>query len=264
MKKLTDVQAERLKTAWELLSQPTTTLDKIQKITALIKGLNPPIDKHLESITRLAAKIQKIQTGDVIDLSLEHLPEKTPKQKKRKKLLLLFLGHWKDLTSEVGRIKDLASPPTSENKTTTKVKIIKIGKIITSLKGPLGLVTITAAGLVALGNYLNHRSVNVNIVNLGCQPIKPPISQTINLPGLKLPAVIDSGSQGQAVVPGFDLQVDGSNPRTIGISLLAFSRAFNLPGEVTDITLDGHSLLGSVSQIKLGNSQDHQLVVLCE
>jgi len=172
MAKLSE-REEKIRTAIQLLAEETTTLDKLQKMATLVKGINPKIDKHLERSQKLIERIQKIQGGEVISLSLEGLPEKTKKQKKRKKLLLLLLGHWKDLRSEVERINDLR---------VSKSKAVKSAKILTTLKGPLGLITIAAAGIVAISSILNSKAVSVTIKNMGCKSIQPISSQVINIP----------------------------------------------------------------------------------
>lgn len=253
MAKLSE-REEKIKTAIQLLAEETTTLDKFQKISTLVKGINPTIDQHLERSQKLIEKIQKIQGGGVISLSLEELPEKTKKQKKRKKLLLLLLGHWKDLRSEVERINDLK---------VSKSKAVKSAKILTTLKGPLGLITIAAAGVVAVSSILNNKAVNVTIKNLGCKPIQPISSQVINIPGLKLPATtINSGGQDVAKIPGLNIKV-AINQGGVNLSVLGLSRSYNLPGEIKDIIYDGQSLMGKTTQINLGSAKKHEVIIRC-
>jgi hypothetical protein len=258
MKGLTEIQSERLKTAWELLAEKTTSLDKIQKISALIKGINPKIDKQLETISKIAGKIQKVQSGDVINLSLEQLPEKSEKEKKRKKLLLLLIARFRDLQSEVGRINEVVL------ETAQTTKVVKSGKIVTTMKGPLGMVTIAAAGIVAISSLLNSKAVNVTIKNEGCRPIQPVIEKTINLPGLKLPSsAITSGSQDMAVIPGIKFKLDATEGKEVDLSAMGISRSYGLPGEIVDIVYDGQSLLGKSTEINLGSAKTHEVVVRC-
>lgn len=254
MAKLSD-REEKIKTVMQLLAEETTTVDKFQKIVSLIKGINPKIDKHLERSQKLIEKIQKIQGGEVISLSLENLPEKTKKQKKRKKLLLLLLGHWKDLGSEVERINDLRM---------SKSKAVKSAKILTTLKGPLGLITIVGAGIVAISSFLNSKAVSVTIKNVGCKPIRPISSKLINIPGLKLPAkIIESGSEGAVVIPGLNLRVEAKQGALVNLSVLGLSKSFEMPGGIREIIFDGQTILGKTSLINLGSAKNHELIIRC-
>lgn len=246
---------EKIKTALALLAEESTTEEKVLKVVSLLKGINPKIDKHLEAADKIWGKIAKVKSGDVINLSFEELPEKTEKQKKRKKMLLLWLGHWRDLKSEVERINALK---------VSQAKAVETAKILTTLKGPLGLITVAAAGIVAVSSFLNKQSVNVTIVNSGCRPIGPISERAVNLPGLKLPTgSIVSGSQGLAVVPGLKFKVSLSGEEA-ALSAFGFSKSFRMPGEIREIIYDGQTLMGKTSEVDLGKAKDHQVTVSCQ
>lgn len=256
MTNLSKFDNEKFTAALELFTSETTTLDKVQKISTLLKGYNGKLDKQLKTITELSDKIQKIQSGEVITLSAEALPEKTEEEKKRKKLLLLFIKNWKSLQSEVERIKEIHA---SGNENLTKT-----GKTLSNLKGPLGLVTVAAVGIVAIGAFLNSRSVNILVKNNGCRPFEPVTQNAVNLPGLKLPnKTIASGGQGTVVIPGIDLTVDETSPGIISLSALNYSKSFNKPYEIKDIIYDGKSLSGKKTVVKLSNAKTHEVIIRC-
>lgn len=259
MGKLPDEQRTRITAGLDLICEETTTLDKIQKISTLLKGLNPKIDQHLENISNAAKKIQQIQSGKVIDLAVEKLPEETKEQKERKKWLLFLWNNWNDLKSEVERINNLqnTSPSGQENLT-------GVAKILSTMKGPLGLVTVAAAGIVAVAGLINSKTVIVNVKNDGCQPIGPFTETTINLPGLKLPnKAIIGGGQEAFVVPGINILVDVGQDKNISFSALSLSGDYRLPAGTKDILYDGQSLMGKVTKIKLSGAKLHNVIVKC-
>ncbi|MFA5827733.1 MAG: hypothetical protein WC841_00020 [Candidatus Shapirobacteria bacterium] len=267
MKKLTPEQKEKIKTGLELLCEETTSLDKFQKISALIKGFNPVIDKQLEATFKVIEKIQKVKAGDVISLSLEKIPEKTKKQKRYKKMLLLLLGNYRGLAGEVKRISGLQTALAGAegvSEISKGEKVVRVGKIVATAKGPLGALTIAAAGIVAVAGLLNSKAVEITIKNVGCRPIEPLTEQVINIPGLRLPgSAIATGGQDVAKMPGLSFKLDATKGGEINLSALNLSRSYNLPGEMTDIIYDGQSLLGKTTEVKLGNAKTHEVIVKC-
>lgn len=263
MKKLTEEQREKIKAGLELLCEENTTIDKVKKISELLKGTNPVVDNKLKDIFEVIDKLQKVQQGDVITLSAENLPEKDESSRKRKKLLLLLIKNWKDLHSEIGRIQELQQAAEVTG-TVGNETVVKTGKILATAKGPLGLVTIAAAAVVAIGTLLNNNSVNIKIVNSGCSPIKSVVGQKIDFPGLKLPGEdIVSGKEGVAVLPGINLSIDATSGRAVSVTAFDFSKKFNLPGEIKDVIFDGKSILGRITQLKLSDAKDHEIIIKC-
>ena len=82
------ISREKIRAALDLLMEETTTVGKFERIKTLASGANPKIDKTLSEISSVIKNLQKIETFDVIDLTLTALPDQTDKDKKRKKLLL--------------------------------------------------------------------------------------------------------------------------------------------------------------------------------
>ncbi|GEM_PF-1174771 len=263
MKKLSQEQKDKIKAGLELLCEENTTLDKLQKLSELIKDTSALADKKIKQVLDIADRVRKIQEGDVIYLSLENLSEDTPKKKDRKKLLLLLLKNWKDLQSEIERIHRIQETAAVSG-LTSKDSVVKTGKTLLTMKGPLGAVTIIAAGIVALTTFLNNKAVNIEVKNYGCSPISTHMQKDINIPGLKLPSEdIISGERGQITIPGIDISVDLTKKGGAKIKALNFSKEFNYSGEIKDIIYDGKSLMGKNNIIKLGESKDHELIINC-
>lgn len=263
MRKITKEDKEKIKTGLELLCEENTTFDKITKMTGLLKGINPKVDKHLISILAVASEIKKVQSGDVLTLSAESIPDNSEEAKKRKKLLLLLTSSWKNLQGEIIRVKDLRDVASSTG-LTSKETLVKSGKIMATAKGPLGVVTIIAAGIVAVTSLLESKSVEVSIKNVGCAPISPVLEQKIDFPGLKLPSSpIVSGSTDTAKLPALNLTVDATSPGTISLSALNLSREYSIPYGIKDIIYDGSSLTGKITEVRLSDSKTHELIIKC-
>lgn len=145
---------KRLEAAYKLLTEETTSRQKFESIRTLIKGLNPKIDSLLGTTSKALSDIDKFQKGDIILLSAEHLPENTEEEKEGKKKLLFFINSWRQLEGEVKRIS-LEFENIKGDKGDTvdgSDKVMSVGKIISSVKGPFGLITL--AGLVIAGASL--------------------------------------------------------------------------------------------------------------
>lgn len=264
MKKLTDIQREKIKLGLELLFDSNTDLDKIQKVAQMLRGLNRSIDRKLESITNIIDKIQKIQDGNVVNLSAQNLPEQTDKQKKKKKLILLLLTHWKDLKSEIVRINELQVAVNSANGL-NQTSAVKAGKIAVTAKGPLGVITIIAVGIVAVGTLLNNKSVNVNVQNVGCGPLGPFTKTAINIPGLKIPSeAIVSGRSNTIKMLPLDINVNAINRGYIDLTALNYSQKIDLPSSIKDIIYDGKSIIGKETLVNLSSSKSHDLIIKCK
>lgn len=251
---------DRIRAADKLLQAEGTTLGQIESVKTLLRGLNPKVDTLLTSCTKALSnieKLEKLQKGDIIALSADVLPETTEKEKKRKKALLLFLTQWRQLKGEVARIeKELGSTQSGGPKTASQ-KAMGVGRVIGLAKGPLGLVTLVAAGLV----LLNATSVKIHISNDGCSPVT---SVPIRIPGFSLPSeTIPDGGTATAVIPRLTVTVDGTDRNNIRLSGYGLNFQFNLSGEGIDLVFDNSSLLGVRRTINLGDQPEHQLIIRC-
>ncbi len=135
---------KRMFAAHKILTEQTTSRQKFESIRTLIKGLNLQIDKALESCSKALTDLEKVHKNEIIELTVEKLPEITEEDKRRKKALLWFIKNWKSLQSEVERVqKEL-----DQKSKTADQKMAKGWKIISTTKGPLGIITIIAVIIV--------------------------------------------------------------------------------------------------------------------
>lgn len=249
---------KRLQAAQILLLEPSTTREKFSAMCRMMSGIDSRIDAHLFALERHLSMWDKVSSGDVIGLSAEHLPENTEEEKKRKKWLLLFINGWRQLQSEVTRVQAELS---SAHSSPTGDKASHFGKILHFAKGPFGIITFLAFSAVVAAQAT---AVTITIQNKGCGTMRPSSSFPISLPGLKLPAEpIAPGGSADVVIPGFTVNVDGSQKEAVVLSILNYTLSFQLPNNVKDVTLNGASLLGKKTTVKLSEKNQHILSLIC-
>lgn len=250
---------KRLQAAQVLLLEPSTTREKFSAIRRLVEGINPTLDATLARYDQELLTLSKVLGGEVIHLAADNLPEDTEDEKKRKRYLLLFIKGWKDLKGEVARMERELSA--AEGAETGVEKTSTFGKIFNLAKGPFGIVTIIAVAAVVT---MKATSVELLIQNNGCGTIQATGSIPLSLPGLKLPKdPIPSGASGTAVLPGLTVDVDGTTPGALSFKTLNFSMAFELPNNIDDVTMNGSSLLGKKTEVKLSERDKHTLALIC-
>jgi hypothetical protein len=132
---------EKILAAYKLLDEDSTTKEKFESVKELLKGINPKVDQTLIKVSKAWDDLEKIEQGEVIELSAEHLPEDTEEQKKRKKRVLLLIRSWNDLKNEVERVKTELENSKPDGKES-------FSKITSFAKGPFGIVTILAIVIV--------------------------------------------------------------------------------------------------------------------
>lgn len=172
---------ERCEAAYKLLTEEITTREKFESVRTLIKGINPQVDKLLEESSKKFADYEKLHKGQIVELSAEKLPEETEDEKRRKKLLLLFIRSWKQLKSEVHRMQ-VEIEQMNQESSVDKVKTG--GRIVRAAKGPLGIITIAAILIVA--SLMLLRSNNVSQTTPTSSSAKPTI-QVITFNDKKIP-----------------------------------------------------------------------------
>lgn len=249
---------KRLSAAYALLAEPTTTREKFNSVRAMIHGLNPGLDNAMWRVENHLSTWDKVQQGEVIHLTAENLPENTEEEKKRKKWALFLIVTWKDLQSEVQRVQaEMASMQTAP---TAGGKVSGVGRILRKAKGPLGLVTLVAIGIAVM----HQTAVNITIENKGCATMYPSGSIPISIPGLSLPSEpIKSGDTAVVTIPGFTVNVDGTTKGTLSLKVLTYALSFQLPDDIRDVKLDGASLLGEQTTVKLSEKDEHTLTLMC-
>lgn len=174
---------KRFEEAYKLLTQETTNRGKFESVQALIKGFNPRIDSALEKTSNSLSDVEKIQKGEIIELAAEKLPENSEEEKERKKRILALIRYWKDLTSEVERVKNELSQNQNQNG-----QAESFGRILKSAKGPLGIITIAAITIIAVFGFLNFQQSPADNAN------QPESIQT-QIPKEKIKVIIVDGKK---------------------------------------------------------------------
>lgn len=246
----------RLRAADKLWAEKSVSRATFESLRALIGGLNPKIDTLLSHASKELSRVEKIHRGEIIDLSLEQLPEITEPQKKRKRAILLFISTWKQLRAEVKRVQVELDSIRQHGHTNT-AQLRGWARIAKFAKGPLGLITVAAVAIVALQSL----SVSVVVKNQGCRSLQLS-SVSIPLPGLRVPSepILD-GQSATVTLPPLPLTVDGTIAGTLRLSSIGFGRSFAMSG--ADIFFDGESLGGRKTSLQLGNRREHELVIRC-
>jgi len=247
--------AQKLQAAQKLLMEPTTTREKISAACALLHGIHSRLDGVVAECQKHLSHIDKIEQGDIVGLSAEHLPEHSEEEKKRKRALLLLLNTWRQLKSEVERVQ-----AEFENmQTQGSGSVSTFGKIFGFAKGPLGILTILAVGIVVA---MNATAVEITISNQGCGTMLGGGSIP-SIPGLKLPTEIPNNGTAIAVIPGVPVTVDGTQSGSLQLSLLNYGMSFQLPSSIKDVTLNGESLLNKKTEVRLSERDEHMLELQC-
>ncbi len=247
----------KLVAAQALLLEPLTSREKFTQIRTLLTGVNSNIDQHLSRLDQHFSTWDKVIEGDVVHLSAERLPENTEEEKSRKKWLLFFISSWKQLGAEVERVRvEMAKAEAGD----TTSKTSNWGRIFRYAKGPFGLVTVLAIGVV----LMQQTAVNITIKNNGCPTLYPAGSIPISIPGLKLPSEpLVSGGSAVVTLPALTLSVDGTVRSVLALKVLTYTISFQLPSNVKNVTLNGESLLGKQTTVKLSEQDEHALVLTC-
>lgn len=244
----------RTEAAMVILNEGSTTLEKVRSVAGLLKGVNKKLDTVLLTCEKSCAQIELAQEGAVLELVAEHLPEDSQEKKKRKKALLLFIKSWGELRSEVARIQaDLEAGKSVQDSSFWL-------STLAQAKGPLAIVTILALGVVALSQV----GADIVVANDGC-PTLVASGVPVSIPGLRLPSTpITAGNAETVTIPALALTIDGRTPQMLTISSLLFTFDFTLSSAVTDVTFDGASLLGTVTELNLGRHTSHALSIMCK
>lgn len=168
--------------AYKLLAQKTTNREKFESIRTLIKGVNPKLDEVLEKASRALSDVEKLQKGEVIDLTIENLPENSEEEKKRKKAILSFIKNWRDLKNEVERVKSELQDSREKSGSENAQSILKL---LSSPKGAFGLITAAAIIIVSILVLTQNKS-SESIEKVSNQQKSSKI-QAIDVKGKKVP-----------------------------------------------------------------------------
>lgn len=244
---------QKVSAAMALLNEGSTTLEKVQSVVGLLKGVNRKLDGALAVCEKNCRAIGLASEGAYIELAAANLPEETEEQKKRKKLLLLFIKSWGELKSEVQRAQSALESGQSIDDSSFW------WKMLSAAKGPLAVVTVVAVGV----GVMSQTSVEVVIENDGCGMLYAS-GVGISIPGFSLPSdPIASGQSATAVIPPFSISADGTGSGSLKLKALGLDLGFGLGSGVSDVTFNGESLLGKVSKLDLGSRDTHVLRISC-
>lgn len=144
----------RIEATHKLITEDLPSRQKFESIRTLIKGINPRLDELLETCSKTLTDYEKLQQGKVVDLTLENLPEHTEEDKKRKKALLLFLNSWRDLKTEIERVK----LELNFKEKSTSQQLTGVAKLVKFAKGPFGILTIVAVIIIILSSIFLSKS----------------------------------------------------------------------------------------------------------
>lgn len=247
---------KRLRAAQDILQSDAISRSSFDSLRTLLSGMNAKTDRLLAQASKALKHVEQMQAGDIVELSIEGMPEHTSEEKKRKKFLLLFLKFWNDLKSEVARVeKEFAKSEAQAPQWGDAW-----GNILKAAKGPLGVITVIAVGVV----LLRANEVSVVIKNHGCEPMEPMTSAAVRVPGLMIPSeTIMDGGQAVAKLPPLAVSVDATSPSRVRLGMYGMTYDFELKTGGIRLDFDGQQLNGKTMNIKLGLAKEHVLDITC-
>lgn len=219
--------------------------------------------KRKQKARQLLRFYKNLESGNFRDITADLLPEETEEEKERKRKFLLFVQFWRDLESEVARLRsEINQLSQAKNNPTNQVGVVS--RIVGLAKGPFGLITLLAFGVVLFSNFFNSVSREVVVINQGCATIYPQTQMDINLPGFRLPKeAIPNGGRSTIVLPPLDLAVDYTNSQKGKISGYGLSFTIEALGVGVEPILNGQNLLGKITRVRLSERETHELVLRC-
>jgi len=164
-----DNQLDRIRSGYQLLEAKNFSYTSFQDTRKLIAGLNPAIDQKLSAVSKVWQEVRKYKKDNLSQTMLKSLPEDTKEDKKRKKLLLLLFKNYRSLKSEVNRVqKELNKAQYSADSRQT---MQSTSKLISTAKGPWGIITLTAAIIVGgITIFSTNKSPTIK---------EPPVTQAV-------------------------------------------------------------------------------------
>lgn len=127
----------------------------------------------------------------------------------------------------------------------------------------IGAALIVAA-VVAIGAIvLNQTATMLTIQNVNCPQMTVTGRIPVSLPGLELPATINTNSIEQAKLPAVPMHTEFQPPDMLNVSMLGAPIPFRLPRQISSAVFDGQELLRGSHTFDLGKQKEHSLVVRC-
>lgn len=171
---------KRMQAAYKLVSNSEFfSLENLEAAKTLVAGINPKVDRAFDICVKALTKVEKVRQKDILQLSVEALPEKTEVQKKRKKAIVFFLTEFENLKSEMQRVQT----ELKEFKQKTEIEKAASGtRIFLGAKGPFGIGTLIAliiVGAMFLVAKPQSQSVDQSVVKTDVSPTLNPKEQGI-------------------------------------------------------------------------------------
>lgn len=160
-------QKQRIEAAFKILHAQSSSVEKLESIFTLLQGINPKIDKIIDSCAKSLSTLGKLQKGEIIELAAENLPTETKEQERRKKTILFLIKNLKDLEGELERAKEELD---KSNGSQARLNIA------TFAKGPFGLVTALAIVIVLALAFINSNRSGSQTQTASTTPSETPIA----------------------------------------------------------------------------------------
>jgi hypothetical protein len=146
---------------------------------------------------------------------------------------------------------------------------LEIQSVIPTLGGIPLLVQLAAGLLIAAAAVvgtaiivLNVTAVQVDVLNVGCEPFSVPAEMS-SLPGFSFPAAIRPDGSAYPVKVSSVVELDTSRLDQFTLRVLGIPRSWSY-GSVTSMLLDdGQELIGQLNPLRLEPGSHHTLVLTC-
>jgi hypothetical protein len=147
---------------------------------------------------------------------------------------------------------------------------LEIQSVIPTLPVGIPLLVQLAAGLLiaaaaVVGTaiiVLNVTAVQVDVLNVGCEPFSVPAEMS-SLPGFSFPAAIHPDGSAYPVKVSSVVELDTSRLDQFTLRVLGIPRSWSY-GSVTSMLLDdGQELIGQLNPLRLEPGSHHTLVLTC-
>ncbi len=134
-----------------------------------------------------------------------------------------------------------------------------------------GVIVVGAVAVGGAVGYAHATATQVIIKNDRCQPIPlilgsvPVLGQIAEFAGIDLPdQPIPPNGQGSMAFPATTVEMDGTEPGKLKLSILGRAVPISISGDVEQVLLDGEPLMGQRKTFTFAKQSQHELVVRCK
>lgn len=186
---------QKIEALLKLLDGDSTTFDKLESSLTLLKGINSTVDEKIDQTLLYLKNLRNLQEGDVIELTVENLPEKDEKDKKRKRAILFLLKSTRELRSEIERVgREWDSQKRGEQSSSES-----LSKILAFAKGPFGVITLAAVFAAAGLLFLNNGKGQTQLSVASALPTPSPVTTPTPTPSARTSPSPVSGERIQVI-----------------------------------------------------------------